>query len=223
MANSPTEFKKSPTEFKNLLETKFKTKFNTIYNFEEDCKFIDDFVQDINKFPFLQIDWNNLFVAGGYFFKYNENAVYSRLLPELLQEFKNNQSIDFFYLAAIPSIDGNLKYTIDGISVYRQNYEIKGKKITFNWSNQPLPIEKTILHLFDSEFCKVAYNIAEKKIHFSPWFDKPDYSSGIGDNTNLLRKLKFHMKGLEYRDLELKNVLTNLSKCFDMPPVCIFF
>lgn len=206
----------SPIDFEILLKTKFNLNSfaNFRFNIIEDIETIQHLIAtNSENHHFLGVNLDNLYVAGGYFFKYNENAVYSRLLPNLFEDFRANQSIDFFCGVPIER-QGILKYSINSLQVFTENHYLNNIKVTFNWSNQALPDGKTILDFFDSEFCKVAFNISDRKIYYSEWFYNPDYLKGIGTNTNALRQLKFKMKGYEHKNSEYKLLLNNLSKSF---------
>jgi hypothetical protein len=136
-------------EFEYLLSNNFKEVKHKIIL---DCLLIDRLFENITekdlfgKGDDIKLCLDDLYVAGGYFFKYNENKIFAEQYKEDFKRFNENQAIDLFYAKPFrTSFDMDvdefhqIKYTTsNGLDVYSRNIDkrIDGfiQKITIQYT-----------------------------------------------------------------------------------------
>lgn len=205
----------TPIQFKQLLESQVRFA-HLKHDLIADCAYIDTlFPQSaadntIRSNEGLVLNYDTMYISGGYFFKYSANNPFARILPDYFNDFLKEQKIDF-YSISFPQVenDSNIlnsfrpKYSV---SLNQEEFTVmtgackhnSGVTFTLNYwkdANERTPVN----NFFDAEFCNVEYWIKTKQFSVSKWFDRENdtYNAELFPaNINKERKLKFRMKGL---------------------------
>ena len=207
----------TPKQFKQLLESQVRFA-HLKHDLIADCAYIQTlFPQpDPNNtnqtLEGLSLNYDTMYISGGYFFKYSANNPFARILPDYFKDFAKEQTIDF-YSISFPQVENNSrilesfkpKYSVASnqrqFTVMTRAFQhISNPDVTFTLNYWNDPNERApVNNFFDAEFCNVEYWIREKVFKVSDWFNSnydTDNAELFPANINKERKLKFKMKGL---------------------------
>ena len=205
----------TPLQFKQLLESQVRFA-HLKHDLIADCAFIDNLFDPNNadtypSFDDLILNYDAIYISGGYFFKYSANNPFARILPDYFKDFAKEQKIDV-YSRLLPQV----KNGSDVLTTFKQKYSvpsnqeqspvftktfqhrIPGVTFTINYWNDPYK-RPPVNYYFDAEFCNVEYRINKKVFIVSDWFNSNndiDNAELFPANIDKERKLKFKMKGL---------------------------
>lgn len=171
----------------------------------------------------IQLNYDKLWVMGGYFFKYYPENPYAVIFPEFYEIVSKEQKIDLYY-------EGNLtenltetirekafkKFTLNSIDPQSQPEWIKcyhiNNTFTLNFCDTSNKFATDIISQFDAPFCKIAFNINRDIFSLHPWFYEP---TQYLLNSNSERTLKFRMKGFYDESCFEKDVKLIFNRLID--------
>ena len=161
----------------------------------------------------IRVPYDQIYISGGYFFKYSQNNPYAIIFPDAYQKFQSNQKIDLYFDKDFANLDiktiFNSRFTTLNGTVMSLELSHKEAEITINYllcnDGKTIMTGTTAIFEFDANFCKVAYNIKNKNFAISSWFKSENADCELFPrNVDLIRELKFKMKGFYNKQNEVE-------------------
>lgn len=158
----------------------------------------------------IRVPYEQIYVSGGYFFKYSQNNPYAIIFPVAHKKFQSNQKIDLYFSGDFENWDIKTifkpRYTTLNGTDMSLGLNHNGAEITINYlhcNDNTIKTGTSAIFEFDANFCKVAYNIKNKDFAISSWF-KSENAELFPRNVDLIRELKFKMKGFYEKQNEVE-------------------